>query len=141
MPFKKLQEATSQPAANGLNSGGIKYCLDQFSINTRIAPSIASAIMNLQQLQSMSLIDTMLSEESFMTILRATPKTLLSLNLSQNEHLTTKCFSELHSLENLAHLSLEKCNIRDDAIAVLMDTDPHKLNTPIEPVPPLPTAA
>ena len=84
----------------------------------------------------MSLVDTMLGEESFMTILRATPKTLISLNLSQNEHLTIKCYRELHSMENLAHLSLEKCNIRDETIAVLLDLDPHKLNAPIEPVPP-----
>ena len=81
MPFKKLQEAASQ-LTDGSNQGGLKYCLDQFSINTRVAPSIASAIMNLQQLQSMSLVDTMLGEESFMAILRATPKTLVSLNLS-----------------------------------------------------------
>ena len=84
--------------------------------------------MNLQHLQSMSLVDSMLSEESFMTLLNATPKTLVSLNLSQNEHLTPKCFIELHKLEHLAHLSLEKCNIRDETVALLFDLDPLKLN-------------
>ena len=39
MPFKKLQEATA-PGANS----GLKYCLDQFCINTRVAPSLASAV-------------------------------------------------------------------------------------------------
>lgn len=44
MPFKKLQETTNQL----LNGGqGLKYCLDQFSINIRNAPSIASAVMNI----------------------------------------------------------------------------------------------
>ena len=41
-------------------------------------------------------------------------------------------------MENLAHLSLEKCNIRDDSIALLFDLDPHKLNVPAEPVAPVP---
>ena len=90
MPFKKLQEATNQPMDGGQ---GLKYCLDQFSINVRNAPSIASAIMNLQQLHSMSLVNTMLNEESFMILLNATPKTLVSLNLSENEHLSPKCYS------------------------------------------------
>ena len=40
----------------------------------------------------MSLIDAMLGEEAFMTILAATPTTLVSLNLSLNEHLTPKCY-------------------------------------------------
>lgn len=71
-----------------------------------------------------------------MTILKATPKSLVSLNLSHNEHLTHKCFSALHSLENLAHLSLEKCNIRDEVVALLFDLDPHKLNTALEPITP-----
>ena len=41
-------------------------------------------------------------------------------------------------MEKLAHLSLEKCNIRDETVALLFDLDPHKLNVPPEPVPPLP---
>lgn len=70
----------------------------------------------------------MLSEDSFMIILNATPKTLVSLNLSQNEHLTAKCFASLHNYENLAHLTLEKCNIRDETVSLLLDLDPFKLN-------------
>ena len=80
----------------------------------------------------MSLVDCMLSEESFMILFNATPRTLVSLNLSQNEHLTPKCYSELHKMENLAHLSLEKCNIKDETVALLFDLDPFKLNMPVE---------
>ena len=76
----------------------------------------------------MSLIDTRLSEESFMIILAATPKTLVSLNLSSNEHLTAKCFALLHNYESLAHLTLEKCNIKDETVGLLLDPDPFKLN-------------
>ena len=91
MPFKKLQEATQSGSGNGL-----KYCLDSFSVNARVAPSISSAVINLQNLQSMSLIDTMLSEEAFMIILGEHfehRRSLKSLNLSQNEHLTPKCYT------------------------------------------------
>jgi len=76
----------------------------------------------------MSLVDTMLTEEPFMTIFKKTPMTLSSLSLSQNEHLTPKCFALLHQFENLIHLSLEKCNIGDEIIAVLLDLDPLKFN-------------
>ena len=64
MPFRKLQEAVQSGNGNGL-----KYCLDNFSANARIAPAIQSAIINFQNLQSMSMNDTMLGEESFMIIL------------------------------------------------------------------------
>lgn len=70
----------------------------------------------------------MMSEEAFMTIIDATPQSLTSLNLSQNEHLTPKCFSALHKFANLAHLTLEKCNIGDETIFLLLDLDPYKLN-------------
>lgn len=63
-----------------------------------------------------------------MTIIDATPQSLTSLNLSQNEHLTPKCFSALHKFANLAHLTLEKCNIGDETIFLLLDLDPYKLN-------------
>ena len=76
----------------------------------------------------MSLVDTMLSEEAFMTILESTPASLISLNLSQNEHLTAKCFAYLHKFENLAHLTVEKCNINDKILHILLDPDPMKLN-------------
>ena len=72
----------------------------------------------------MSLVDTMLSDEACMTILDATPQSLLSLNVSQNEHLSPRCFQALHRFENLAHLTLEKCNIGDETIALLLDVDP-----------------
>jgi len=76
----------------------------------------------------MSLTDTMLTEEPFMTIFKKAPMTLSSLSLSQNEHLTLKCFALLHHFQNLTHLSLEKCNIGDEVIAVLLDLDPLKIN-------------
>lgn len=67
MPFKHLEDAS---ATGGV---GLKYSLDSFSINSRIAPSIASAIRNIQSLRTMSLIDTMLGEEALLTILEVTP--------------------------------------------------------------------
>ena len=67
LPFKHLEDAS---ATGGV---GLKYSLDSFSINSRIAPSIASAIRNIQSLRTMSLIDTMLGEEAFLTILEVTP--------------------------------------------------------------------
>lgn len=63
-----------------------------------------------------------------MTVFEKTPKTLISLELSKNEHLTPKCFSYLHNFPNLAHLSLENCNIGDETIALLLDLDPFKVN-------------
>ena len=93
-----------------------------------MAPSIASAIINIAQLQSMSLTDTNLSEESFMIIMKATSRKLTSLNLSENEHLTPKCFTYLHEFKRLANLTLEKCNIRDETLALLLDLDPLRLN-------------
>ena len=93
-----------------------------------MAPSIASAIKNIKNLRSMSLIDTMLHEEAFLTILEATPKTLTSLNLSNNEHLTAKCYSALHKFDSLANLTLEKCNIGDEILFLLLELDPLGLN-------------
>ena len=123
LPFKRLEEATSSAGGTGL-----KYSLDSFSINTRVAPSIASAIMNMKNLRSMSLIDTMLHEEAFLIILETTPRTLTSLNLSNNEHLTAKCYSVLHKFDSLAHLTLEKCNINDEILNLLLDLDPLGLS-------------
>ena len=124
MPFMNLEEATTE----GRYSNGLKYSLKAFNVNMRVAPSIARALINLEQLQSMSLIDTNLSEESFMIIMKATPQKLTSLNLSENEHLTPKCFTYLHQFKRLAHLTLEKCNINDKTLALLLDLDPLKLN-------------
>ena len=122
MPFKHMEDATKSGGV------GLKYSLDSFSINSRVAPSIANAVMNIKGMRVMSLIDTMLGEEAFMTILAATPNTLLSLNLSVNEHLTPKCYQELHRFESLQHLTLERCNIGDDIIAILLDPDPFRQN-------------
>ena len=124
MPFMNLEEATTE----GRYSNGLKYSLKAFYINMRVAPSIASAIINLEHLQSMSLTDTNLSEESFMIIMKAVPQKLTSLNLSENEHLSPKCFTYLHQFKRLANLTLEKCNINDKTLALLLDLDPLKLN-------------
>ena len=122
MPFKHMQDAAKTGGV------GLKYSLDSFSINARVAPSIASAIQNIKGMRVMSLIDTMLGEEAFMTILAATPNSLISLNLSLNEHLTPMCYQELHKFDSLEHLTLERCNIGDDIIAILLNPDPLRLN-------------
>lgn len=70
----------------------------------------------------------MLTEEPFMIVFEKTPKTLISLELSKNEHLTPKCFSFLHNFPSLAHLSVENCNIGDETIAILLNLDPLKVN-------------
>ncbi len=70
----------------------------------------------------------MLGEEAFMTIIESAPQSLTSLNLSQNEHLTHKCYQALHRFGNLAHLTLENCNIGDETIFLLLNLDPLKLN-------------
>ena len=46
MPFMNLEEATTE----GRYSNGLKYSLKAFYINMRVAPSIASAIVNLEHL-------------------------------------------------------------------------------------------
>ena len=92
------------------------------------APSIASAIKNMQGLRTMSLVDCRLGDEAFLIILRATQATLTSLNLSQNEHLTAKSYKALHKFKSLAHLTLENCGIGDEILALLLDLDPLKYN-------------
>lgn len=55
------------------------------------------------------------------------------MNLSQNEHLTPKCYTALHKFGSLANLTLENCGIGDEILALLLDLDPLKLNPePIE---------
>ena len=43
MPFMNLEEAKT----DGKYSNGLKYSLKAFNINNRVAPSIASAIINI----------------------------------------------------------------------------------------------
>lgn len=71
------------------------------------------------------MVNTMLSNESYITLIENTPKSLVSLDLSQNEHLSSKCYKMLHKFTNLQYLSLCKCNIGDETILVLLDTDPE----------------
>ena len=75
------------------------------------------------------MVNTMLSEDSFKVIIGSLPKNLTALNLSQNEHLTVSCYKELHSVPKLTHLSLEKCNITDDILKVILDLKPHNKDT------------
>ena len=54
-------------------------------------------------------------------------RTIKSLNLSLNEHLTPKCFQALHYFDSLQHLTLEKCNIGDDILKLLLNLDPFEV--------------
>ena len=90
LPFKKLAEAQDEYEISGnADFNGFKYSLDEFHINTRVAPSLAKSIRNIHNLQVLSLVNTMLNDESYITLIENTPNTLISLNLSQNEHLST----------------------------------------------------
>ena len=96
LPFKKLAEAQADFEDTGEVTSGFKYSLDEFHINIRVAPSLARSIKNIHNLQTLSLVNTMLNEESYMILINSTPKTLQSLDLSYNEHLTPKCYEKLH---------------------------------------------
>ena len=82
-------------------------------------------------MQTLSLVNTLLNEESFLTLIKSIPKTLQSLDLSENENLNSKCYDKLHILTSLTYLSLCKCNIGDEIIISLLDTDPLKVNAPL----------
>ena len=82
------------------------------------------SIRNIKNLQLLSLVNTMLTEESFTTLMKNLPKSLTGLNLSKNEHLTMKCYRMLHEISHLTHLTLEKCNISDDIVNILLDVYP-----------------
>ena len=67
LPFKKLTEAEDEDQKND----DFKYKLDDVHITTRIAPSIAKSIKSMPNLQELSLINTILCEESFNIILNS----------------------------------------------------------------------
>ena len=132
LPLKKLAQAQDEYDASGFDGQGFKYTLDDFTINTRVAPSLAKSIRNIHNLQVLSLVNTLLNDESYTMLIENTPNSLVSLDLSQNEHLSTKCYKMLHKFTNLQYLRLCKCNIGDETIQVLLDTDPEKLNVQID---------
>ena len=82
LPFKKLAEAQDEYDVSGADHNGFKYSLDEFHINTRVAPSLAKSIRNIHNLQVLSMVNTMLNDESYMTLIENTPKSLVSLDLS-----------------------------------------------------------
>ena len=108
-----------------MHANGIKYMLDDFSLSARQAPSMSMSIRNIKNLSLLSLVNTMLTEESFKIIIENLPTCLSGLNLSKNEHLTNKCYRMLHNIPHLTHLTLDKCNISDDIANIILDLDPH----------------
>ena len=132
LPFRKLAEAQQEFEESGNLQAGFKYSLDEFHINPRVAPSIARSVSNIANLQTLSLVNTMLNEEAFSTLIESTPRTLLDLDLSRNEHLTASCYKKLHNFSNLQYLSICNCNIGDETIFLILDTDAMQLNKPVE---------
>lgn len=134
LPFKKLAESQAQQNLEDSRdiSQGFRYSLDEFHINTRVAPSLAKSVKNIHNLHSLSLVNTMLYDEAFNIIVDSTPKTLISLDISQNEHLSHKCYEKLHMFSSLQSLTVSKCNLSDDVIMLICNTDPFKLNEAAE---------
>ena len=82
LPFKKLTEAEDE----NIRTGDYKYKLDDVHLTARMAPSIAKSLQNMPDLQELSLVNTILCEESFAIITNnINEEELTSLDLSQNE--------------------------------------------------------
>ena len=111
MPFKKVCEASSfgfeEVPDKNKKLIGVKFVLDCFNITADIAPSICISMPSIRKLQMLSLVDTMLCDTSFKTLIKGVPQSLLSLDISKNENLSVKSYKKLHSLSNLRHLNVE----------------------------------
>ena len=68
--------------AGGNLETGFKYSLDGVSINPRVAPSFAKTMHGMTNLHTLSLVNTMLNQESFNIFMSNAPKTLVELDLS-----------------------------------------------------------
>lgn len=55
----------------------------------------------------LSLVDSMLCDQSFEIIVRGIPLSLISLDLSRNENLTARSYEKLQSIKNLRYLNVE----------------------------------
>jgi hypothetical protein len=86
-----------------------------------MAPSIYQTLVNTRQLRQLSLVDTMLCDQAFDIVMQGTTKSLISLDLSRNEQLTSESYKMLQGLTNLKFLYLERNDIDDEKLAVLLE--------------------
>jgi hypothetical protein len=68
----------------------------------------------------LSLVDSMLCDQSFEIIVRGIPLSLISLDLSRNENLTARSYEKLQSIRNLRYLNVEQNYMGDECLAALL---------------------
>lgn len=122
MPFKKVVDASDCKSEESClhTRHGLKFDLDSFNITLGLAPSIMQTLVNVKRLQMLSLVDSMLCDESFAIIARGIPQSLLGLNISKNEQLTSHSYSKLHEFSKLRILNLEQNSIDDEKLSYIL---------------------
>ena len=68
----------------------------------------------------LSLVDSMLTDNSFEILINSIPDSLVLLDLSRNENLTQKSYEKLHRLKNLKYLNVEQNQMGDECLAALL---------------------
>lgn len=123
VPFKNVANASDflkSEQTPTSRTTGLKFVLDSFNITCEIAPSLAQSLKNVNRLQMLSLVDSMLCDQSFDIIVREIPHSLISLDLSRNEHLTAKSYDKLQAIRNLRYLNVEQNYMGDECLAALL---------------------
>lgn len=122
VPFKNVGDASDYVREQTPTSRttGLKFVIDSFNVTCDIAPSLAMSLKNVKRLQMLSLVDSMLCDQSFEIVARGVPDSLISLDLSRNENLTAKSYEMLHGIRNLRYLNVEQNYMGDECLAALL---------------------